>query len=62
MRIGLAKFMAMLLMVLGVAMLVRGLEYSVSQGLGWQGTIQAVIAGALVFVLGFVRWRQVNHR
>ncbi len=56
------KIMAALLMVLGAAMLVRGLQYTIQKGLGWQGTIQALIVGALVFALGFTRWRYLRQR
>jgi hypothetical protein len=54
--------MAFLLMLLGACMLVRGLQYSVRQSLGWQGAIQALIVGALVFALGFSRWRYLSQR
>jgi hypothetical protein len=56
------KTMAILLMILGAAMLARGLVYSIQRGLGWQGVIQALIAGALVFALGFTRWRYLRQR
>jgi hypothetical protein len=36
MRIRIRKFMAILLMLMGAAMLARGLGYTVRQGLGWQ--------------------------
>jgi len=49
--------MAIILMILGVVMLARGLEHSFRQALGWQGFIQSSVAGALVFALGFTRWR-----
>ena len=54
--------MAILLMVMGAAMLARGLGYAVRSGLGWQGFIQALIVGALVFALGFTRWRYLSQR
>jgi len=47
----------MILMILGAVMLARGLEYTFRQGMGWQGFVQASVAGALVFALGFTRWR-----
>ncbi len=53
---------SLILMILGVAMLARGLEYTIRQGLGWQGILQASIAGALVFALGFTRWRYLRQR
>ncbi len=55
-------FMAILLMIMGAAMLARGLEYAVRRGLGWQGIIQAFVAGGLVFALGFTRWRYLRQR
>ena len=51
------RYMPVVLMILGAVMLARGLEHSFRQGLGWQGFIQASVAGALVFALGFTRWR-----
>jgi hypothetical protein len=54
--------MSILLMVLGIAMLARGLEYIIRNGLGWQSMIQALIAGVLVFALGFTRWRYLRQR
>jgi len=62
MRMRLRKIMAAILMVLGAAMLVRGLQYTIHKGLGWQGTIQVLIVGALVFALGFTRWRYLRQR
>jgi hypothetical protein len=56
------RIVAVLLMGLGVAMLLRGLKYVFSQGLGWQGLIQASVVGVLVFALGFARWRYLRHR
>jgi hypothetical protein len=49
-------------MVLGAVMLLRGLEYAIRRGLGWQGIVQALIVGALVFALGFSRWRYLRQR
>jgi hypothetical protein len=56
------KAMAILLMAIGIAMFGRGLNFSFQRGLGWQGFIQAAIAGSLVFALGFVRWRYLRNR
>ena len=56
------KIMAMVLMGLGIAMLLRGLNYVFNHGLGWQGLILTSVAGALVFALGFARWRYLRHR
>ncbi len=53
---------SVLLMILGIVMLARGLEYTLRRGLGWQGILQASIAGALVFALGFTRWRYLRQR
>ena len=61
-RIQIRKVMAMILMALGAAMLVRGLAFTLRAGLGWQGIIQALVVGALVFILGFVRWRYLRQR
>ncbi len=54
--------MAIFLMIVGIAMLARGLEYTIRRGLGWQGALQAFVAGALVFALGFTRWRYLRQR
>jgi len=61
-RIRFRQTMAVILMVLGGAMLVRGLVYAVRAGLGWQGMIQALVVGSLVFALGFFRWRYLRQR
>ncbi len=61
-RIGFRKGMAMILMALGAVMLARGLLYTFEAGLGWQGIIQALVVGALVFALGFARWRYLRQR
>jgi hypothetical protein len=62
MRYRFRELMSILLMVLGIAMLARGLEYIIRNGLGWQSMIQALIAGVLVFALGFTRWRYLRQR
>jgi len=62
MRYRFHKATAVLLMILGAVMLARGLEYTLQRGLGWQGILQASIAGALVFALGFTRWRYLRQR
>jgi hypothetical protein len=49
-------------MGLGIVMLLRGLNFVFNQGLGWQGLIQTAVVGALVFALGFARWRYLRHR
>jgi hypothetical protein len=56
------RFLSIAIMVLGAVMLVRGLDYTIRRGLGWQGIGQALIAGALVFALGFSRWRYLRQR
>ena len=54
--------MAVLLMIIGAFMLARGIGYSIRNGLGWQGIIQALIVGFLVFALGLARWRYLRQR
>jgi hypothetical protein len=56
------KIMAVLLMAIGVAMFARGLNFSIHKGMGWQGLIPTAIVAALVFTLGFTRWRYLRHR
>jgi len=51
-----------ILMILGAAMFLRGVEHSMGRGLGWQGTMMAVVLGVLVFFLGFARWRYLRQR
>jgi hypothetical protein len=48
---------AALLMLVGLAMLVRGFGFSIRSGVGWQGFVQSGVIGALVFALGLARWR-----
>jgi hypothetical protein len=62
MRMRFHKAASLLLMFLGVLMLARGLDYTIRSGMGWQGFLQASIAGALVFALGFTRWRYLRQR
>jgi hypothetical protein len=62
MRIRFRKFMSVLIMIMGAAMLVRGLQYTIQRELGWQGFVQASIVGVLVFALGFSRWRYLSQR
>lgn len=62
MRLRFHKTASVLLMLLGAVMLGRGLEYTIRSGMGWQGILQASIAGALVFALGFTRWRYLRQR
>ncbi len=47
----------MLLMLVGVAMLVRGTHYCLRNGLGWQGYVLSGVPAILVFALGMARWR-----
>ncbi len=56
------RIMAILLMAIGIAMLVRGLNFVFSQDRGWQGLMMTSVAGALVFALGYTRWRYLRHR
>jgi len=56
------KIMAIVLMILGGVMLARGLVFTIRSGLGWQGIVQAMVVGALVFALGFARWRYLHQR
>jgi hypothetical protein len=62
MRVRFHKIASLLLMVLGAVMVARGLDYTIRSGMGWQGILQASIAGALVFALGFTRWRYLRQR
>jgi hypothetical protein len=62
MRMRFHKTASVLLMFLGAIMLARGLDYTIRSGMGWQGIIQASIAGVLVFALGFTRWRYLRQR
>lgn len=55
---GYRKVLSLLLMLVGMAMIVRGVVYSfLRNGPGWKGAAQAVLIGALVIALGFARWR-----
>ena len=54
---GFRQTTAALLMLAGIAMLLRGIYYSVRHGLGWRGILMSGVVGALVFALGMARWR-----
>ena len=56
------KLMSICLMALGIVMLSRGMQYCILQRLGWEGAIQTLIAGGLVFALGIARWRCLRQR
>jgi uncharacterized protein (DUF697 family) len=56
------KFVSILLMAIGIAMLIRGLSFAMRQNLGFQGIIMASIAGGIVFALGFIRYRYLCNR
>ena len=51
-----------LLMLTGLAMLTRGVYRSYELNLGWQGLAQTAVIGALIFALGFARWRFYRQR
>jgi len=56
------QILSIILMVLGIVMLIRGIENSMQRGLGWQGTLMSSVLGLLVFALGFTRWRYLSRR
>jgi hypothetical protein len=56
------RISAALLMIVGLAMLVRGLNHTILRGLGWQGFLESGIVGGLVFALGLARWRYWQQR
>jgi len=43
-------------------MLARGVENSLNRHLGLQGLVLSCVLGALVFALGFARWRYLQQR
>lgn len=53
---------ALLLMIVGAAMLARGVENALRRGLGWQAIMISLVLGSLVFALGFARWRYLRQR
>ncbi len=59
---GMRKLAAAALILLGVAMVARGAAWSIREGLGWQGVVQSLVVGGLVFALGIARWRFWQHR
>ncbi|MFN3422956.1 MAG: hypothetical protein ACK40X_14680 [Armatimonadota bacterium] len=48
---------ALLLIIVGALMLVRGAYYALERNLGWQGFVTAAVIGSLVIALGIARWR-----
>ncbi len=48
--------MALLLVFVGGSILVRGVQHSWAQQLGWQGILASLLIGTLVIVLGIARW------
>ena len=53
---------AVLLMLAGIAILVRGVHYSLTESPGWQNLLLSAAVGALVFALGLARWRYWRQR
>ncbi len=56
------QIISLILMILGILMLIRGIQDSMHRGLGWQGAMMSSVLGLLVFVLGFTRWRYLTRR
>jgi uncharacterized membrane protein len=56
------QIISIILMVLGMVMLIRGIENSMKRSLGWQGALMSAVLGLLVFALGFTRWRYLSRR
>ncbi|MCX7968582.1 MAG: hypothetical protein N3B10_08850 [Armatimonadetes bacterium] len=48
---------ALLLIIVGVLIIVRGTYHTIAHGLSWQGIIVSLVMGALVISLGIARWR-----
>ncbi len=48
---------ALLLILVGALVLVRGAYYALKHNLGWQGFVTAAVIGSLVIALGIARWR-----
>jgi hypothetical protein len=56
------QIMSFAMMLLGIVMLARGVENSLNRHLGLQGLVLSCVLGALVFALGFARWRYLQQR
>jgi predicted cobalt transporter CbtA len=56
------KVVSALLMLTGIAILLRGVHYSLTESPGWQNLLLSTVAGALVFALGLARWRYWRQR
>jgi len=52
--------MALLLVFVGGSILVRGVQQSYAQQLGWQGILASLLIGTLVIALGIARWRYLQ--
>ena len=59
---GYRQTLSLLLMIVGTAMIVRGIWYSFGKGPGLSGALQAAALGALVTALGYARWRYWRQR
>jgi hypothetical protein len=53
---------SLVLMVLGVVIIIRGLQNSLQRGLGWRGILMSCFLGMLIFALGLARWRFLRQR
>ena len=59
---GYRQTLSLLLIIVGAAMMVRGIWYSFGKGPGLGGVLQAGILGVLVMALGYARWRYWRQR
>jgi hypothetical protein len=54
--------MALLLVIVGISVMVRGVHHALAHSLGWHAIIMPLVIGSLVIALGIARWRYWQTR
>ncbi|MFA0762066.1 MAG: hypothetical protein HZLCBSQH_002179 [Candidatus Fervidibacterota bacterium] len=54
--------MALLLVIVGISVMVRGVHHALAHSLGWHAIITPLVIGSLVIALGIARWRYWQTR
>ena len=54
--------MALLLIIVGISVMVRGVHHALALSLGWHAIITPLVIGSLVIALGIARWRYWQTR
>lgn len=53
---------ALLLVIIGISVTVRGIYHAIIRDLGWHAIITPLVIGSLIIALGVARWRYWKTR